>query len=154
LWRDETARGAGASPVDERSHHTLAGSEEEPRDKRGGYPEGRRYLAQDEHASTPKPEHDPHRDDQPGASRRRDCRRQPQGHERGDHVAVQLAAAAGTGKTTALGTAARIWADSGYTVLALAPTARAAAELGRATGMPAETVAKWLHEQQRAATRP
>jgi len=71
---------------------------------------------------------------------------------RGDAITV-ITAAAGTGKTTALGTAARIWADSGFTVLGLAPSARAAAELGRATGTPAETVAKWLHEQQRQLPR-
>jgi conjugative relaxase-like TrwC/TraI family protein len=70
----------------------------------------------------------------------------------GDAITV-ITAAAGTGKTTALGVAARIWADAGYTVLALAPTARAAAELGKATGTPADTVAKWLHDQHRAATQ-
>jgi conjugative relaxase-like TrwC/TraI family protein len=69
----------------------------------------------------------------------------------GDAITV-ITAAAGTGKTTALGTAARAWADSGFTVLALAPTARAAAEMGRATGTPADTVAKWVHDQQHTAT--
>jgi conjugative relaxase-like TrwC/TraI family protein len=69
---------------------------------------------------------------------------------RGDAITV-ITAAAGTGKTTALGIAARIWEASGFTMLALAPTARAAAELGRATGTPAETVAKWLHEQQQSS---
>jgi conjugative relaxase-like TrwC/TraI family protein len=66
----------------------------------------------------------------------------------GDAITV-ITAPAGAGKTTALGVAARIWTESGYTVLGLAPSARAAAELCRATGGTADTVAKWLHDQHR-----
>jgi ATP-dependent exoDNAse (exonuclease V) alpha subunit len=60
-----------------------------------------------------------------------------------------LIAPAGAGTTTTLGAAAAAWADAGYTVLGLAPSARAAAELSTATGTPAETVAKWRYEQPR-----
>jgi conjugative relaxase-like TrwC/TraI family protein len=58
-----------------------------------------------------------------------------------------LAAPAGAGKTTVLGAVARVWRAASVTVLGLAPTARAAAELAAATGGPAETLAKWAHEQ-------
>jgi conjugative relaxase-like TrwC/TraI family protein len=69
----------------------------------------------------------------------------------GDAITV-ITAPAGAGKTTTLGVAARTWTDSGYTVLGLAPSARAAAELGRATGSAADTVAKWLHDQHHPTT--
>jgi AAA domain len=69
----------------------------------------------------------------------------------GDAITV-ITAPAGAGKTTTLGVAARIWTDAGYTVLGLAPSARAAAELGRATGTTADTVAKWLYEQHHPTT--
>ncbi len=60
---------------------------------------------------------------------------------------VQVALApAGAGKTAALGVLARVWEASGGTVLGLAPTAVAAEELGRATGVFADTLAKYLHE--------
>ncbi|WP_229665808.1 ATP-dependent DNA helicase [Ornithinimicrobium pekingense] len=55
-------------------------------------------------------------------------------------------APAGAGKTAALGAFARAWEASGGTVLGLAPTAVAADELGRATGIRADTLAKYLHE--------
>jgi AAA domain len=56
---------------------------------------------------------------------------------------LQLAIApAGAGKTTAMRTLDRAWRDSGGRVLALAPSAAAAAQLRDATGAPAETVAK------------
>src|SRR5699024_10508732 len=58
------------------------------------------------------------------------------------HVAL---APAGAGKTAALRVLARAWEASGGTVLGLAPTAVAADELGRATGIPADTLAKYLH---------
>jgi AAA domain len=60
---------------------------------------------------------------------------------------VQVALApAGAGKTAALRVLARAWEASGGTVLGLAPTAVAAEELGAATGMRADTVAKYLHQ--------
>ena len=55
---------------------------------------------------------------------------------------LQLAIApAGAGKTTAMRTLARAWADTGQ-VIGLAPSAAAAAQLRDATGAPAETLAK------------
>ncbi|WP_431473866.1 AAA family ATPase [Ornithinimicrobium sp. W1665] len=60
---------------------------------------------------------------------------------------VQVALApAGAGKTAALRVLARAWEASGGTILGLAPTAVAAEELGRATGIRADTVAKYLHQ--------
>lgn len=60
---------------------------------------------------------------------------------------VQVALApAGSGKTAALRVLARAWEASGGTVLGLAPTAVAAVELGSATGIPADTIAKYLHQ--------
>ena len=47
-----------------------------------------------------------------------------------------LTAPAGAGKTTTIGAATRIWEQHGYQVTGLAPSARAAAELGKATGGP------------------
>jgi conjugative relaxase-like TrwC/TraI family protein len=67
---------------------------------------------------------------------------------RGDLLTV-LTAPAGAGKTTTIGAAAHIWASHGYQVIGLAPSARAAAELGKATGNSADTLAKWLHHHQR-----
>jgi ATP-dependent exoDNAse (exonuclease V) alpha subunit len=67
---------------------------------------------------------------------------------RGDLLTV-LTAPAGAGKTTTIGAAAHIWAAHGYQVIGLAPSARAAAELGKATGSGADTLAKWLHHHQR-----
>ncbi len=66
----------------------------------------------------------------------------------GDFCSV-LVAPAGTGKTTALGAAARAFSDAGYQVVGLAPSARAAAELAAATGAPADTVARWCYHQPR-----
>jgi conjugative relaxase-like TrwC/TraI family protein len=65
----------------------------------------------------------------------------------GDRLSV-LVAPAGTGKTTTLEAAVLAWAASGRQVMGLAPSARAAKELAAATGMAADTVAKYLHEQQ------
>ncbi|MFK5634277.1 MobF family relaxase [Ornithinimicrobium sp. LYQ103] len=60
---------------------------------------------------------------------------------------VQVALApAGAGKTAALRVLARTWEASGGSVLGLAPTAVAAGELGRATGIRADTLAKYLHQ--------
>ena len=58
-----------------------------------------------------------------------------------------LVAPAGTGKTTTLGAATAAWTHELHRVHALAPSARAARELGAATGLPGDTVAKFLHEQ-------
>ena len=58
-----------------------------------------------------------------------------------------LIAPAGAGKTRTVGAAAAAWRAAGHQVVGLAPSARAAAELSAATGDRAETVAKWLHEQ-------
>ena len=56
---------------------------------------------------------------------------------------VQLALApAGTGKTTAMRVLVRAWADSDGQVVGLAPSAAAAHELARATGLTADTLAK------------
>jgi conjugative relaxase-like TrwC/TraI family protein len=71
----------------------------------------------------------------------------------GDFVVV-LTAPAGAGKTTTLGTAARVWHNAGYRVVGLAPSARAAAELAKATGSGAETLAKWLHQQYKLPQLP
>ncbi len=65
----------------------------------------------------------------------------------GDQLGV-LVAPAGTGKTTTIEAAVLAWAASGRQVMGLAPSARAARELNAATGMAADTVAKYLHEQQ------
>ncbi len=71
----------------------------------------------------------------------------------GDFLVV-LTAPAGAGKTTTLGTAARIWENAGFRVVGLAPSARAAAELAKATGGTADTLAKWLHQQYKLAQLP
>lgn len=56
---------------------------------------------------------------------------------------VRLALApAGTGKTTAVRVLTRIWTGSGYDAIGLAPSAAAAAVLGEATGITADTLAK------------
>ncbi|MFX0538380.1 MobF family relaxase [Ornithinimicrobium sp. Y1847] len=68
---------------------------------------------------------------------------------------VQVALApAGAGKTAALQVLARAWEATGGTVLGLAPTAVAADELACATGIPADTLAKYLHETATAADSP
>jgi conjugative relaxase-like TrwC/TraI family protein len=82
------------------------------------------------------------------------------GLDRGQHDAVRaltqngdflnvIVAPAGAGKTRTLGVAAEVWRSTGYRVIGLAPSARAAAELSAATGGPAETLAKWIVEQER-----
>jgi hypothetical protein len=59
---------------------------------------------------------------------------------------VQLALApAGTGKTTALGVLGAAWRENGGTVIGLAPSAVAAAELRGALGGTTDTIAKLLH---------
>jgi conjugative relaxase-like TrwC/TraI family protein len=71
----------------------------------------------------------------------------------GDFLVV-LTAPAGAGKTTTLGAAAKIWQHAGFEVVGLAPSARAAAELAKATGGGADTLAKWLHQQYRLPQLP
>jgi hypothetical protein len=59
---------------------------------------------------------------------------------------VQLALApAGTGKTTALGVLGAAWREHGGTVIGLAPSAVAAAELRATVGGATDTIAKLLH---------
>ena len=72
----------------------------------------------------------------------------------GGEFLVVLTAPAGAGKTTTLGAATRIWENAGFRVVGLAPSARAAAELAKATGGTADTVAKWLHQQSRLRDLP
>jgi conjugative relaxase-like TrwC/TraI family protein len=55
-----------------------------------------------------------------------------------------MCAPAGAGKTTTLAAAVATWRSLGRAVTCLAPSARAAAELGTATGVPGATVASWL----------
>ena len=56
---------------------------------------------------------------------------------------LQLAIApAGAGKTTALHTLTRAWTEAGGTVIGLAPSAAAAAQLDEQTGAPTDTLAK------------
>ncbi|MCB2175248.1 MAG: relaxase domain-containing protein [Actinomycetales bacterium] len=82
-----------------------------------------------------------------------------------EHVAASparldvLVGPAGTGKTTTLAALKAVWetAHGRGTVIGLAPSATAAAELGQALGVACENTAKWLHEsggvgaQRRAA---
>lgn len=67
----------------------------------------------------------------------------------GSRLQVALAPA-GAGKTVALRVLARAWESSGGSVLGMAPTAVAAAELASATDIPADTIAKFLHRQPSA----
>jgi conjugative relaxase-like TrwC/TraI family protein len=64
------------------------------------------------------------------------------------HMISALTGPAGTGKTTTLRTVVQAidQLQGGHRVLALAPTAVAAAELHRSLGVPAETMAKILYE--------
>jgi hypothetical protein len=71
----------------------------------------------------------------------------------GDFLTV-LTAPAGAGKTRTLGAASAAWEQAGYRVVGLAPSARAAAELADATGGHADTLAKWLHTQDRLSQIP
>ncbi|MEV4237188.1 MobF family relaxase [Nocardia sp. NPDC049737] len=63
-------------------------------------------------------------------------------------------APAGTGKTTAMAVLTDAWHTSGGRVLGLAPTASAAAELGKAIGARVETVDKVLDVLDRHIPRP
>jgi conjugative relaxase-like TrwC/TraI family protein len=55
-------------------------------------------------------------------------------------------ALAGTGKTRVLASLAHVYARAGYRVIGVAPTARAARELGDAAGVPAYTIQRLLYE--------
>ena len=71
-----------------------------------------------------------------------------------EHVAASparvdvLVGPAGTGKTTTLAALKAVWESvhGRGTVIGLAPSAAAAAELGQALGVACENTAKWLHE--------
>ena len=88
----------------------------------------------------------------------------PGSARRSGHAAVRLVASrdlvtvmtapAGAGKTTTLAAAVHAWSRAGLEVTALAPSARAAAELSTATGAPGVTVARWLLTQAHLDTTP
>ena len=66
---------------------------------------------------------------------------------------VQLGIApAGAGKTTAMRVVAQAWRQAGGAVVALAPSAAAAAVLGEELGTPADTLAKFDHDQPTITT--
>lgn len=70
----------------------------------------------------------------------------------GDGVAV-AEAAAGSGKTTALGVARQAWEETGHTVIGAALAARAAQQLTQGAGMPARTIARLLRDLDRGRRR-
>ena len=65
----------------------------------------------------------------------------------GDRIAV-LVGRAGTGKTHTLGTIRVLYEDAGFTVVGLAPSARAARELEAGAGIDSTTLARHLVEQR------
>ncbi len=67
----------------------------------------------------------------------------------GDERLVLVVGPAGAGKTTALGSAARMLGDQSRPVLGLAPSGKAADVLATETGWPGTTLAKLLHEHAR-----
>lgn len=64
-----------------------------------------------------------------------------------DRVAVMIGRA-GTGKTHTLGTLRSLYEDAGYTVVGLAPSARAARELEAGAGIESVTIARHLVEHR------
>jgi len=58
-----------------------------------------------------------------------------------------MTAPAGAGKTTSLAAAVAVWSGQHTDIVALAPSARAAAELAAATGAQGQTVARWLFKE-------
>jgi hypothetical protein len=72
----------------------------------------------------------------------------------GDDRLVLVVGPAGAGKTRMLAAAASDLQAHGRAVFGVAPTAKAARVLERDTGMPADTVAKLLHEWQRSDRPP
>jgi hypothetical protein len=71
----------------------------------------------------------------------------------GDRL-VLVVGPAGAGKTRMLAATAHDLSAHGRVVFAVAPTAKAARTVERATGIPADTVAKLLHEHQRTDRPP
>ena len=69
-----------------------------------------------------------------------------------DRLLVAGVGPAGTGKTTAMQLTAAALDLDGRRLVAVAPSARAAAVLGQEIGVPATTIAKVLHDHDRAAT--
>ena len=67
---------------------------------------------------------------------------------------VLVVGPAGAGKTRMLTAAANDLRDQGRSVFAVAPTAKAARTVERDTGIPADTVAKLLHEHKRTDRAP
>jgi conjugative relaxase-like TrwC/TraI family protein len=72
----------------------------------------------------------------------------------GDDRLVLVVGPAGAGKTRMLTAAAADLGAQGRVVFAVAPTAKAARTVERDTGIPADTVAKLLHEHQRSDRPP
>jgi hypothetical protein len=68
-----------------------------------------------------------------------------------DRLLVTGVGPAGTGKTTAMQLTAAVLAADGRRLIALAPSARAAAVLGQQVRVPATTIAKLLHAHDQAA---
>ena len=69
----------------------------------------------------------------------------------GDRVAV-IVGRAGTGKTRTLGTLRTVYEQSGYIVIGLAPSARAARELESGSGIGSTTIARHLVEHREIDT--
>jgi conjugative relaxase-like TrwC/TraI family protein len=69
--------------------------------------------------------------------------------DNGQGVSV-LEALAGTGKTRVLAALARVYESAGYHVVGVAPTGRAARELGDAAGLPAFTIHRLISELEEA----
>ena len=65
----------------------------------------------------------------------------------GDRISV-LVGRAGTGKTHTLGTVRRLYENAGFTVIGLAPSARAARELEAGAGIDSTTLARHLVEHR------
>ena len=70
-------------------------------------------------------------------------------HVSGAAAITVLEAGAGTGKTTTARALVEIARRSGLKVIGLAPSWVAADELGSSTGIPAQAIAKWRHDQAR-----
>ena len=70
-----------------------------------------------------------------------------------DRLLVTGVGPAGTGKTTAMQLTAAVLAADGRRLIALAPSARAAAVLGQQVRVPATTIAKLLHAHDQAAEK-
>lgn len=70
---------------------------------------------------------------------------------RGDRVAVMVGRA-GTGKTHTLGTLRSVYEAAGFTMIGLAPSARAARELDAGTGIGSVTIARYLVEHREIDT--